>query len=77
MTADTSPDAALEKVRSNLGEGRYRAAQNLAREAAARFFPGEHRTFVEHVAELLASRASSFIAPGSSATGTPWPKPAG
>ncbi len=37
--AGTSPEAVLEKIRSNLGEGRYQAAQSLAREAA-RLFPG-------------------------------------
>jgi len=35
--ADTTPTDVLEKIRSQLGEGRYRDAQNLAREAAARF----------------------------------------
>ena len=37
IAADTSPEAVLEKIRSHPGEGRYRDAQTLAREAAARF----------------------------------------
>lgn len=35
--ADTTPTAVLEKIRSQLGEGRYQDAQTLAREAATRF----------------------------------------
>ncbi len=33
------PDILLEEIRTHLGEGRYRAAQQLARQAAVRF-PG-------------------------------------
>lgn len=34
---DSRPDAVLEEIRAHLGEGRYRSAQRLAKQAAARF----------------------------------------